>query len=143
MLGRGVPKESVREIFDKSGGQAVAPFRGEDYDARQFLRTFLVELAGSGSSDVIADLDMNVSAATAQGFNGEVARDVKIRFLERRREILEFMFVGKIGHGAFKAGIRNGSEHHREIYLEAEDAGALFQLPIFIGTGRMVAFKSR
>ena len=111
----------------KSGGQTAVLFRGECYDARQFLRALFLQLAAPGLSDMIVDLDMDVSAANVQGFNGEIAHDVRIRFSERQREILEFLFVGKIGQGAFKAEIRNGSENRREIYLEAEDAGALFR----------------
>jgi hypothetical protein len=111
----------------KSGGQTAVLFRGERYDARQFLRALFFELAAPGFSDMIADRDMDVSAANVQGFNGEIAHDVKIRFSERQREILEFLFVGKIGQGDFKAEIRNDSENRREIYLEAEDAGALFR----------------
>ena len=83
--------------------------RTERYDARQFLRALFFELAAPGSSHMIVDLDIDVSAATVQGFNGEIAHDVRIRFSERQREILEFLFVGKIGQGAFKAEIRNSA----------------------------------
>ena len=74
----------------KSSGQTAVLFRGERYDARQFLRALFFELAAPGSSHMIVDLDIDVSAATVQGFNGEIAHDVRIRFSERQREILEF-----------------------------------------------------
>ncbi len=83
-------------------------------------------MAAPGSSDII-DLDMDVSAATVQGYNGEIAYDVKIKFVERQGEKLKYFFGGKIGRGSFKAELRNVAENHLEIYLEAEDAGAIFQ----------------
>jgi hypothetical protein len=76
---------------------------------------------------MFSDLNLDVNAATVQGFNREIAHDVKLRFSERQREILEFLLVGKLGEGVFKAEIRNGPENRREIYLEAEDAGALLR----------------
>ena len=78
-------------VTGELGEPTAVVFRGDHYDARQFLYTFFVELAAPGSSDSIFDLDLDVNAATVQGFNGEAAHDATLRFSKRHREILEFL----------------------------------------------------
>jgi hypothetical protein len=117
----------TKAVTGQSGVQMVVVFRGDHYDARQFLCTFFVELVTPGSSDSIFDLDLDVNAAIVQGFNGEAAHDATLRLSKRHREILEFLFVGKIGQGAFKAELRRGLESRRDIYLETDDAGAFLR----------------
>jgi hypothetical protein len=114
-------------VTGQSGGQTAVVFRGDHYDARQFLRTFFAELVAPGSSDSIFDLELDVNAAIVRDFNGEAAHDARLRFSKRDREILEFLFVGKIGQGIFKAELRKGLEGRRDIYLETDDAGAFFR----------------
>jgi hypothetical protein len=117
----------TKALTRQSGGQRVVVFRGDHYDARQFLRTFFTELVAPGSPDSIFDLDLDVNAAIVQGFNGEAARDATLSFSKKDREVLEFLFVGKIGQGVFKAELRRGPESRRDIYLETDDAGAFLR----------------
>jgi hypothetical protein len=119
-------RSSIQSIREPDGRMKVT-IHGDFYDGRRLLTAIFAGLSGSDPTDSF-DIDLNVKVATFAGFNGEVLRNVALKLSGRGGELLEFVVAAKIGSGADLMGeLQSGRDGRRIIYLDADDAGALFR----------------
>src|SRR4029079_18702439 len=112
-------------------GALSVQMRGDIYDGRQFIKTVLEsEPAGKHKQH---NLDLDVKIGTVAGSNGETLRGLDLKISRRGGRIKVFMMKAKIGRDAPLLGeLRvRARDNHAVLYLETEDAGALFPWTAF------------
>jgi hypothetical protein len=132
-------------VFALSGGDQVAlradragdgtlqvQMRGDVYDGRQFVRSVLAS-DPPGPKQKQFDLDLDVKIGAVAGNNGEALRALDLKLSRRAGRIRAFNLKAKIGRDAPLNGeLRlRSKDNHQVIYLETEDAGALFRFTDF------------
>jgi hypothetical protein len=115
-----------------SDGALSVQMRGDVYDGRQFVKTALASEPASGKQKQ-PDLDLDIKVGTVAGSNGETLRGLDLKFSRRAGRIKVFMMKAKIGRDAPLLGeLRvRARDNHAVLYLETEDAGALFRFTDF------------
>jgi len=102
--------------------------RGDVYDGRDFVKSALASTPEkSRRKQFDFDLDVNIGAVI--GHNGEALRGLDLKLSRRGGRIRTFVMNAKIGRDAALSGdLRlRARDNHQVIYLETEDAGALFR----------------
>lgn len=110
-------------------GSLKVTVRGDVFDARNFIKS---TLSGGKDADAKAkktpDLDIDLKLGAVAGFYGEALRAVDVRLTRRSGQIKAFQLSGKIGRDTPLIGdIRGRNEGREVIYIETNDAGALFR----------------
>lgn len=136
---------AIFPVFALSGGDQVAlraeragdgtmqvQMRGDVYDGRQFIRSMLASDPPLARQKQF-DLDLDVKIGAVAGNNGEAVRALDLKLSRRGGRIRAFNMKAKIGRDAALNGeLRLRSrDNHQVIYLETEDAGALFRFTDF------------
>ena len=103
--------------------------RGDVFDGRQFVKA---QMAGPTSEQrarqTIPDLDVDIKLGAIAGFNGEALRNMDVRMSRRAGEIRSLSVNGRLGVDTPLIGDLRGRGSGRQvIYLETNDAGALFR----------------
>jgi hypothetical protein len=114
---------------DRSGeGVMRVTMRGDVYDGRAFVKASLAGVEEKNKRKQ-ADLDLDIKIGTVAGHNGETLRGLELRLSRRNGRIRSFSLNSKIGRDTpFNGDIRvRARDNHQVIYLETEDAGALFR----------------
>lgn len=112
-----------------SDGALKLTLRGDLYDGRGLVKSSVSgqkpDLRAARASDL--DLDIKVGAMT--GYHGEALRSLELRLSRRSGTIRSFSMSGKLGRDAKIMGdLRGrGTGGRMVMYLEANDAGALFR----------------
>jgi hypothetical protein len=102
--------------------------RGDVYDGRDFVKSALANTPDkSRHKPLDFDLDINIGAVI--GHNGEALRGLDLKLSRRSGRIRNFVMNAKIGRDAALIGdLRlRARDNHQVIYIETEDAGALFR----------------
>ncbi len=115
-----------------SDGALSVQMRGDVYDGRQFVKTALASEPPPGKQKQ-PDLDLDIKVGTVAGSNGETVRGLDLKLSRRSGRIKVFMMRAKIGRDATLLGeLRvRARDNHAVLYLETEDAGALFRFTDF------------
>jgi hypothetical protein len=102
--------------------------RGDVYDGRDFVKSALAG-APEKSRHKQFDFDLDVNIGAVVGHNGEALRGLDLKLSRRGGRIRTFVMNAKIGRDAALSGdLRlRARDNHQVIYLETEDAGALFR----------------
>ena len=114
---------------DRNGeGVLRVTMRGDVYDGRAFVKASLAGVDEKNKQKQ-TDLDIDVKIGTVAGHNGETLRGLELRLSRRNGRILAFSLNSKIGRDTpFNGDIRvRARDNHQVIFLETEDAGALFR----------------
>jgi hypothetical protein len=114
---------------DRAGdGTMQVQMRGDVYDGRQFIKAALANDT-PGARPKQFDLDLDVKLGAVAGNNGEALRGLELKMSRRAGRIKSFNMKAKIGRDAPLTGeLRLRSrDNHQVVYLETEDAGALFR----------------
>jgi hypothetical protein len=113
-----------------SDGALTVQMRGEVYDGRQFIKSALVSDNG-GKKQI--DLDLDVRLGAVAGNNGEAVRGLELKLSRRTGHIRAFNMKAKIGRDTPLIGeLRmRQRDNHQVLYLETDDAGALFRFTDF------------
>jgi hypothetical protein len=103
--------------------------RGDVFDGRQFVKA---QMAGptpdQRARQTIPDLDVDVKLGAVAGFNGEALRGMDVRMSRRAGEIRSLSVNARLGVDTPLVGDLRGRGNGRQvIYLETNDAGALFR----------------
>src|SRR5262245_11080522 len=103
--------------------------RGDVFDGRQFVKA---QLAGptpdQRARQTIPALDVDVKLGAIAGFNGEALRGLDVRMSRRAGEIRSLSVNARLGVDTPLVGDLRGRGSGRQvIYLETNDAGALFR----------------
>lgn len=130
---------------DRSGeGVLRVTMRGDVYDGRAFVKGALAGVDEKNKPKQV-DLDLDVKIGTVAGHNGETLRGLELRLSRRSGRIRTFSLNSKIGRDTpFNGDIRvRARDNHQVIFLETEDAGALFRFtdtyPKMVGGSMWVA----
>ncbi len=123
--------KAALKVAREGNGVLHVTMRGDVYDGRAFVKRSL--LAGApakrGRRDASPDVDLDVKIGTVVGHNGETLRGLDLKLARRNGDIRNFVLHAKIGRDATLLGdLRmRARDHHRVIYIESGDAGALFR----------------
>lgn len=117
-------KASVRAERASDGTLRVS-VRGEVFDGRGFVKA---TMRGSASDQKASrDIDLDIRLGAVAGFNGEAFRNVEGRMSRRAGQIRTFSLNSKIGRDSALLGDLRGRGGRQLVYLETDDAGALFR----------------
>lgn len=102
--------------------------RGDVFDGRNFVKSSLAGTDDDPKSKQ-TDLDLDVRIGTMAGHNGETLRGLDLKLSRRGGQIRTFNLNAKIGRDTPLTGdLRlRARDNHRVLYLETDDAGALFR----------------
>ena len=120
-------KLSVKADRGENGALKVL-MRGDVFDGRNFVKS---SLAGADDDPKVkqTDLDLDIRIGTVAGHNGETLRGLDLKLSRRGGQIRTFNLGSKIGRDTPLIGdLRlRARDNHRVVYLETDDAGALFR----------------
>lgn len=121
-------KATLRADRNNDGALRVS-LRGDIYDGRGFVKSsFGGQSAEQKARQTFNDLDLEVRLGTVAGHNGETLRGMDFKMSRRAGQIRTFSFASKIGRDTPLTGdLRGGARGRQVLYLETEDAGALFR----------------
>lgn len=120
-------KLSVKADRGENGALKVL-MRGDVYDGRNFVKSSLAG-ADEGPKGKQMDLDLDIRIGAVAGHNGETLRGLDLKLSRRGGQIRTFNLNAKIGRDTPLSGdLRlRARDNHRVVYLETDDAGALFR----------------
>jgi hypothetical protein len=115
-----------------SDGAMQVQMRGDVYDGRQFVKSALANEPAAGRQKQ-GDLDLDIKIGAVAGNNGEALRGLEFKMSRRGGRVRSFNMKAKIGRDAPLTGeLRLRSrDNHQVLYLETDDAGALFRFTDF------------
>jgi hypothetical protein len=114
-----------------SDGTMQVQMRGDVYDGRQFVKSALANEPAGKQKQI--DLDLDIKLGAVAGNNGEALRGLDFKMSRRGGRIRSFNMKARIGRDAPLNGeLRLRSrDNHQVLYLETDDAGALFRFTDF------------
>lgn len=103
--------------------------RGDVYDGRNFVKSSLAGSGGDKSKGKPTDVDLDIKIGTVAGHNGETLRGLDLKLTRRNGNVRSLSMSSKIGRDTPLIGdLRlRARDNHQVIYLETDDAGALFR----------------
>lgn len=104
--------------------------RGDVFDGRGFLKSAISGKEADAKSKTKGfDFDVDLKLGAVAGFDGEALRSADVKVSRRTGAIKAFSLSGKLGRDTPLTGdLRGRAQGHDMIYLETNDAGALFRL---------------
>jgi hypothetical protein len=112
-----------------SDGVLKVALRGDVYDGRGFLKSVMSGSSSSRPKRTAHGMDVDAKIGAMAGFNGELLRSLDLRLSKREGHVQNFSLHAKLGEEATLSGDLRGYANGRSvIYLETNDAGALFRL---------------
>jgi hypothetical protein len=119
------PGDSVRLDFDKveNGGRIV--IRGNNFDARPFLK--LVSQGPPSPSEREKDMDIDVKTTLLSGFGGEVMTGAELRAVRRGGQMRQMNLSGKLNGKAFSIVGRGTGEASPMLIVNADDSGSFLR----------------
>jgi hypothetical protein len=110
-------------------GVLKVTMRGEVFDGRGFLKSAISgKEADPKSKTRNIDFDVDLKLGAVAGYFGEALRSVDCKVSRRNGVIRNFSLSGKLGRDTPLTGdLRGRAQGHDVVYLETNDAGALFR----------------
>lgn len=109
-------------------GTLRVTMRGEAFDGRGFVRSAMSGPGSEKPKPATRDVDLDIKLGTIAGHHGEALRGLEVRLSRRAGQIRSFSLAGRLGRDAQMVGdLRAYPGGRQVIYLEANDAGALFR----------------
>jgi len=122
-------KASLKAERTTGGGMQVT-LRGDVLDGRPFIKSIMAGHTSEAGGDKAKgrDLDLDAKVGAIAGHNGEALRGLDLKLSRRDGRIRSFAMKARLGRNATVAGdLRPRRAGSQGIYLEADDAGALFR----------------
>jgi hypothetical protein len=111
-----------------SDGVLKVTMRGDVFDGRGFLKSAISgKEADSKSKTKNIDFDIDLKLGAVAGHNGEAVRSVDAKMSRRNGVFRSFALSGKLGRDTPLAGDLRHTQNRDLIYIETNDAGALFR----------------
>ncbi|OQW54120.1 MAG: hypothetical protein A4S14_01385 [Proteobacteria bacterium SG_bin9] len=109
-------------------GVMKVTMRGDVFDGRNFIKsTISGKDTDTRNKTKSVDIDLDLKVGAIAGFFGEAARSVDVKLSRRGGTIRTFNLNGKIGRDAALTGDIRARGPGQVLYLETNDAGALFR----------------
>ena len=120
-------KASLRAERGNDGVMRIT-LRGDVYDGRGLIKGTVAGQRGDQRGHRAPDLDIEIKLGAMTGFHGEALRSVDLRLTRRAGQIRVFSMNGRLGRDArIKGDLRTRGAGRQVLYLESNDAGALFR----------------
>lgn len=120
-------KASVKGERAPDGTLRIA-VRGEVFDGRGFVKATMKGASPEQKArSSIRDLDLDIRLGAIAGFNGEALRGFEGRMSRRAGQIRTLSVNAKVGRDSALVGDLRGRGGRQVVYLETNDAGALFR----------------
>jgi hypothetical protein len=120
-------KVSLKAERSNDGALHVT-LRGDVYDGREFVKSAMAGPAAGKGAKPQMDLDLDLKIGAIAGFHGEALRGAELNLSRRNGQIRKFSLNARIGRNATLNGrLAQRSSGRQAIYLETDDAGALFR----------------
>ena len=111
-----------------SDGTLKVTLRGDVYDGRGFVKSSMGGSGDTKAKTAANDLDLDIKLGVVAGHNGEALRGLDLKLSRRAGQIRSFALSGKLGRDTPLIGdLRARGAGRDSIYLETNDAGALFR----------------
>jgi Protein of unknown function len=119
------PGDSVRLDYDRqtNGGKVV--IKGNNFDARPFIKT--ATSTGAANNNAEREIDLDLKTTLLSGYGGEVITNADVRLVRRGGQMKQFSLAGKLNGRTITMGGRNSSEASAPLTIEADDAGAFLR----------------
>jgi hypothetical protein len=110
-------------------GVVKVTMRGDVFDGRGFIKSAISgKEADAKTKTKGIDFDADLKLGAVAGFDGEALRSVDVKLSRRSGTFRTFSLSGKLGRDTPLTGdLRGRAQGHDMIYLETNDAGALFR----------------
>jgi hypothetical protein len=109
-------------------GTLRVSMRGEVYDGRGFLKSAMAGSSAERKAKRPEDLDLDIKLGAVAGHHGEALRALELKLSRRAGHIRTFSLGAKLGRDTPLIGDLRGRGGRQVLYLETNDAGALFRL---------------
>ncbi len=109
-----------------SDGTLRVIVRGDVFDGRGFVKASMKSTPDKKSA-AARDIDLDLRVGAIAGYNGEALRALELRMMRRAGQIRNFAVNAKIGREATLLGELRVRGGRSVIYVETDDAGALFR----------------
>jgi hypothetical protein len=118
------PGDNVKLDYERpNGGVGKVTIRGNNFDARPFLR-----IAGDpGKRDGDRDLDVDLKTTLLSGHGGEVLTSAEARLSLRSSALRQVSVTGKLNGRPVAVQGRAAGDGPLPVAVESDDAGALFR----------------
>jgi hypothetical protein len=120
------PGDNVRLDFDRQGNGAKVTIRGNNLDARPFLKAMNQGPLNRADADK-GDVDLDVRATLLSGNGSEVLTGAEIRILGRSGVPRQVSVSGKLNGKAVSVTGRGNGDVPPPVTVESEDAGAFLR----------------
>jgi CheY-like chemotaxis protein len=120
------PGDNVRLDFDRQGNGAKVAIRGNNLDARPFLRTMNQAPPTRAEPDK-GDLDLDIRATLLSGNGSEVLTGAEIRMLGRNGLPRQISVTGKLNGKTVSVTGKGNGDAPPPVTIESDDAGAFFR----------------
>ncbi len=118
------PGDNVKLDYDRTGANAKVTIRGNNLDARPFLRP--PSTADSGARKE-GDLDVDVKTTLLSGHGGEVLTNAEARFAMRGSQLRQLNVSGRLNGKPVTLSGRTSGDGPLPVNVESADAGALLR----------------
>jgi hypothetical protein len=120
-------KSSIKAERGPDGVLKVV-MRGDVFDGRGFIKYAMSGREDPKSKSKPIDFDVDLKLGAVAGYYGEAVRGVDLKMSRRSGAINSFKLAGKLGRDTPLTGDMRGRSQGRDvIYVETNDAGALFR----------------
>ncbi len=120
------PGDNVRLDFDRQGNGSKVAIRGNNLDARPFLRAMNQNAPPRADADK-GDLDLDIRATLLSGNGGEVLTGAEIRMLGRNGMPRQVSVSGKLNGKPVSVTGKGNGDAPPPVTIESDDAGAFLR----------------
>jgi hypothetical protein len=125
------PGDNVRLDYERTATGQKAVIRGNNFDARPFLKTEmqnpLSRGVSSGRNSDPSDLEIDLKTTLLSGFGGEVLTAPEMRLRRRGDNIRDVNLTGRLNGKSLQITGNSGENGARPITVATEDAGAFLR----------------
>jgi hypothetical protein len=117
--------DNVRLDFDRQNNGGKVVVRGNNFDARPFLRKMSEQ--GPQAQDGDKDLELDLKTTLLSGNGGEVLTNAELRLASRQGQIRQLSFTGRLNGKSVQISGRSPGDTPPVLAVQADDAGALLR----------------
>jgi Protein of unknown function len=119
------PGDNVRLDFDRQGNGAKAVIRGNNFDARPFLRNAAPSETSRREPD--RELEVDLRTTLLSGHGGEVITGAEARIVTRAGQLRQISLSGKLNGQPLAIAGRAAGDGGVPVTFDSDDAGALLR----------------
>ena len=121
------PGDSVRLDYERQSSGAKVVIRGNNFDARPFLKTPVPPGATASNTAAERDIDLDLKTTLLSGHGGEVITNADVKMLRRSGQVKQFSLAGKLNGRTVTIGGRAAGDAPAPITVESDDAGGILR----------------